>query len=97
MPAAFNMEAIKAQAVAARTYVYTRWNKTGGKGCNLHPGADVCDNPTHCQAWITKGEMLKKWNFSYYHYYSKISQAVESTAGMIVLYQGTNSTVFFHQ
>ncbi|HHW03954.1 MAG TPA: stage II sporulation protein D [Thermoanaerobacterales bacterium] len=89
MPASFGMEAIKAQAVAARTYVYKRWVQAGGSGCSLHPGADVCDDPTHCQAWITKGEMLKKWGiFSYYHYYSKINQSVNSTAGMIILYGG---------
>ncbi|HHY70828.1 MAG TPA: stage II sporulation protein D [Thermoanaerobacterales bacterium] len=88
MPASFNIEAIKAQAVAARTYVYKRWRTVGGKGCSLHPEADVCDDPSHCQAWITKGEMLKKWGmFSYYHYYSKINQAVSSTSGMIILYQ----------
>jgi len=89
MPAGFNMEAIKAQAVAARTYVYKRWREANGSGCSLHPEADVCDDSTHCQAWITKGEMLKKWGiFSYYHYYSKIKQAVNSTAGMAIFYQG---------
>ncbi|MCR4429748.1 MAG: stage II sporulation protein D [Tepidanaerobacteraceae bacterium] len=89
MPAGFDMEAIKAQAVAARTYVYLRWKKNGGSGCSLHPEADVCDDPTHCQAWITKGEMLRKWGiFSYYHYYSKINQAVSATEGMILLYDG---------
>jgi len=88
MPASFNIEAIKAQAVAARTYAYKRWRAASGKGCSLHPGADICDEPTHCQAWITKSEMLKKWGiFSYYHYYSKINQAVNATAGMIILYQ----------
>lgn len=87
MPASFEIEAIKAQAVAARTYAYKRWKKAGGKGCALHPEADVCDDPAHCQAWITKGEMLKKWGiFAFYHYNSKINQAVKSTAGMILLY-----------
>lgn len=88
MPASFDMEAIKAQAVAARTYVYMRWKQAGGSGCSLHPEADVCDDPTHCQAWNTKTDMLKKWGiFSYYHYYSKINQAVNATAGMVLLYQ----------
>jgi stage II sporulation protein D len=89
MPAGFDMEALKAQAVAARTYTYKRWKKAGGSGCSLHPEADVCDDPTHCQAWITKGDMLKKWGiFSYYHYYSKIKQAVKATAGMVIFYRG---------
>ncbi|ADL08736.1 stage II sporulation protein D [Thermosediminibacter oceani] len=89
MPAGFKMEALKAQAVAARTYAYKRLRSLGGSGCSLHPEADICDDPTHCQAWITKTEMLRKWGiFAFYHYYSKISQAVNSTAGMVILYQG---------
>lgn len=88
MPASFAIEALKAQAAAARTYVYKRCKAAGGKGCSLHAEADVCDDPTHCQAWITKSEMLKKWGiFSYYHYYSKINQAVNTTNDMIILYQ----------
>ncbi len=88
MPASFDMEALKAQAVAARTYVYRRLDKYNGSGCSLHPGADICDDPSHCQAWMTKGEMLKKWGiFSYYHYYSKINQATNSTAGMAIFYE----------
>jgi len=88
MPASFHMEALKAQAVAARTYAYKRLRAVGGHGCSLHPGADICDDPTHCQGWIAKGDMLKKWGiFSYYHYFSKISQAVNSTEGLIIIYQ----------
>ena len=87
MPASFEMEALKAQAVAARTYVYKRLLGMGGSGCSLHPGADVCDDPTHCQAWINKTQMLKKWGiFSYYHYYSKINQAVMGTKGLVIFY-----------
>ncbi|TYP58800.1 stage II sporulation protein D [Thermosediminibacter litoriperuensis] len=97
MPAGFKMEALKAQAVAARTYAYKRMRSAGGTGCSLHPEADVCDDPTHCQAWITRGEMLKKWGiFAFYHYYSKISQAVKSTAGMVILYQGKPIDPLFH-
>lgn len=87
MPASFEMEALKAQAVSARTYVYKRSKESEGGGCNLHPGADVCDDPTHCQAMISKTQMLKKWGFfSYYHYLSKVSQAVDSTSGMVIQY-----------
>lgn len=85
MPANFDMEALKAQAVAARTYAYKR---SKSKGCNLKSGADVCDS-THCQVWITKKDMLKKWGiFSFYHYISKINQAIEETSGMIIFYNG---------
>ncbi|KXG77968.1 Amidase enhancer [Fervidicola ferrireducens] len=97
MPASFKIEALKAQAVAARTYVYKRMRSKGGTGCSLHPEADVCDDPTHCQAWISTGQMLKKWGiFAFYHYYSKISQAVKSTSGMVILYQGEPIDPLFH-
>lgn len=85
MPASFDIEAIKAQAVAARTYAYKRCK---GAGCSLHPKADVCDS-IHCQAWINKKDMLKKWGvFSFYHYISKINQAVDATSGIIILHSG---------
>jgi len=87
MPGSFEIEALKAQAVAARTYICKRLISMGGSGCLLHSGADVCDDPKHCQAWINKAQMLKKWGiFSYYHYYSKINQAVMGTKGIVILY-----------
>lgn len=44
IPASWNIEALKAQAVAARTYTY-RTNKHSNEGYNL------CDN-VHCQAYL---------------------------------------------
>lgn len=44
MPASFPMEALKAQAVAARTYTLNNLNKHGSEGYNL------CDT-THCQVY----------------------------------------------
>lgn len=41
MPASFSLEALKAQAVAARTYTFKK----------LSSGNHICDNPSHCQAW----------------------------------------------
>ena len=86
MPASFDMEALKAQAVA-RTYVYRRLINTMDRvAASIQ--VQICDDPSHCQAWMTKGEMLKKWGiFSYYHYYSKINQATNSTAGMAIFYE----------
>lgn len=41
MPASFSIEALKAQAVAARTYTKFKMSD------NNH----ICDDPSHCQAW----------------------------------------------
>lgn len=57
MPANFELEALKAQAVVARTYtIYKIIN--GGK----HDAADICDSASCCQAWISKEDRFTKWN-----------------------------------
>ena len=51
MPASFHQEALKAQAVAARTYTLQKMLFSGGRGCASQPGADLCTNSKCCQAW----------------------------------------------
>lgn len=51
MPPAFHKEALKAQAVAARTYTLQKMRSAGGRGCNGHMDADLCTDSTCCQAW----------------------------------------------
>lgn len=58
MPASFEIEALKAQAVAARTYTIYKINNNDNK----HGEADICDNSTCCQAWISKEDRLQKWD-----------------------------------
>lgn len=87
MPAGFEIEALKAQAVAARTYAITRMLAYGGKGCAEHQGADICTDPTHCQAWISKEECLKSWSpVEASEKWAKITAAVDSTNNMILVY-----------
>ena len=59
MPASYNIEALKAQAVVARTYTIYKAVNSKGKHGN---GADICDSSTCCQAWISKEDRLKRWN-----------------------------------
>ena len=55
MPSTFDEEALKAQAVAARTYVIYKIENNIKSG---HKGADICTNSSHCQAY-TSYENLK--------------------------------------
>lgn len=97
MPADFDLEALKAQAVAARTYAVKRARIFGGQGCDSSPLADVCDNPAHCQAWLPTAELQAKWGMIDYHtYWDKISQAVDATANEIITYQGVAIDPVFH-
>ena len=84
MPASFELEALKAQACAARTYTVVRQNS----GSDKHPGADICEDSTCCQAYIEREAALARWGLNAQEYEEKISQAVEGTDGLGILYEG---------
>ncbi len=92
MPANFEEEALKAQAVVARTYtIYKIIN--GSK----HENADVCDDSKCCQAWISKEERFNKWNEEERESnWSKIERAINTTKGKIITYEGKPINAFFH-
>ena len=93
MPAAFESEALKAQAVAARTY--TLYKMEGGGSAN-HPEADACDDITCCQAYIDPQKAKENWNDNAQSYTEKITQAVSDTAGQVMTYDGKPiQAVFF--
>lgn len=91
MPANYEMEALKAQAIVARTYtVYKILNKK-------HENADICDDSTCCQAWISKEGRLAKWEESKRDInWQKISEAVTTTKGKIITYNNEPINAFFH-
>jgi stage II sporulation protein D len=93
MPASYEPEALKAQAVAARTY--TLHLKHNG-GCSAHAGADVCTSSGHCQAYRTEEEMKTSWGSHYKDYLAKIKDAVYSTQGEEIYYKGEEIQVFYH-
>ena len=90
MPASFNEEALKAQSVAARTYIASKRLRP----CNIANGADVCDT-THCQVYINKESRLDAWESNANENWDKISKAVDSTKGMVLTYN--NELVLYPQ
>ena len=92
MPANYDIEALKAQAIVARTYTIYKI-KNGSK----HEGADICDTSTCCQAYITKEKRFEKWNENEREAnWKKIVDAVDSTSGKIITYNGEPINAFFH-
>ena len=91
MPADYEKEALKAQAVVARTYtIYKIENKK-------HDNADICDSSTCCQAWVSKETRLERWEESKREEnWNKIEQCVNETKGKIVTYDGKPINAFFH-
>ncbi len=94
MPADFEMEALKAQAVAARTYLYARIENAQTN--ETHNGAVVCTDMAHCQAYISEEERREKWGSGADEKWNKISLAVEETAGQIMTYNGEIISAVFH-
>ncbi len=97
MPAEFELEALKAQATAARTYLVNRKNAKNEDAKNYHKGADICTDSTHCKAWISEEARRKSWGEEKQdEYWEKISQAVEDTAGVLITYNDTPISAVYH-
>ena len=78
MPASWPMEALKAQAIAARTYAlsYVGWRNNGGGG-----SGKICTTE-NCQVWSSSkasSGSAKRWH-----------EAVEATKGKVMISKDTN-------
>ena len=93
MPASFELEALKAQAVTARTYIYYKI-ATGGKAS--HPDADVCTSPDCCSAYTDADKAAAKWGDKAAENEARIQQAVTDTDGQVLLYGGEPIFAAFH-
>lgn len=96
MPAEFEFAALKAQAVAARTYTVKHMYAFGGNGCTEHPEADMSSDYKMSQAWLGESVLKERWGKNYKKYWDKIEQAVEATRGQILLYDGKPIQAVFH-
>ncbi|HHX86860.1 MAG TPA: stage II sporulation protein D [Firmicutes bacterium] len=98
MAASFELEALKAQAVASRTYALRRCRFWGGCGCNLSSEpADLCSDSTHCQAWIDPGQAALGWpDDQKDELLNRITTAVRETAGEIAVYNGELIEAVYH-
>lgn len=93
MPAYYSFEALKAQAVASRTY--TLYSVAHG-GCHTNPDADVCTNSKCCQAFSTHERMRNTWKADYAANYNRVAQAVMETAGEVLTYEGKLCDALYH-
>ena len=85
MPASFNLEALKAQGVLARTYAL-KAKQTGKK----------LTDTVSTQSYIDIDQMKNKWGNSFNTYYNKIKNAVENTNGEYLSYNGNYIEALYH-
>lgn len=91
MPASFEPDALRAQAVCARTY--TLWKTERSQ---KHENADICTDSACCQAYTTRAAAQSRWGDEASAYEEKIAQAVSDTDGIVAVYDGAViQAVFF--
>lgn len=93
MPAEFEIEALKAQAMAARTYITLRLAKKDFK--DVPKDAHVTDTVKH-QVYMDDKQKRERWGSAYTWKEARIRQAIEQTAGQVLTYQNEpiNATFF---
>lgn len=100
VPAQFHEEAIKAQAVAARTYIYNKYKKFTANPNTApaeHKDAAVCTDSKHCCAYYSREKLAELHGEEWMkQYYDKVCKAVQETAGEVILYQGEPIIAVFH-
>ena len=99
IPASFPDEALKAQAVAARTYVVykKRLVELGNAPPESHKGAVLCDDPKHCQPYVDLNAKAKElWGSKANDYVKKITDAVKATDGITITYDNEPIAAVFH-
>lgn len=85
MPAAFNVEALKSQAIIARTYAL----KANSKG-------QVLSDNESTQSYKSNDQLRSLWESSYDTYFNKVKGAVDSTRGMYLTYNGNYIEAVYH-
>jgi len=82
MPISFHDEALKAQAVASRTFAMRQM------GSGKHEGFDVCSDSGCCQAWNSMERLEEKFGETWDQYEKRAENAVQSTKGYYLSYDG---------
>ncbi len=96
MPASYHGEALKAQAVAARTYAVRQREKQRLSPDPELMGADISNDSTKYQAYFTPEQAKSFYGVGYEAYLEKVSSAVDSTGSDVLVYEGEPIVAAFH-
>lgn len=100
MPQEFEMEALKAQMVVARTYTVRRmqhFTGPGRGGCILNPAADVCADHNTSQAYISRDQFARdKGEAATSALWKRLDLAEQQTQGLVLRYQGELVDPLYH-
>ncbi len=92
MPAEYHIEALKAQAVATRSFILSNL----GTNEKDHKGADICNNPQHCKGYFDEKTAKDSWGKDKADsYWKKLEKAVKETGGEYMIYEDEVIEAFF--
>lgn len=97
MPASFPEEALRAQAVAARSFILYRIAHPSTDG--VHDGVPLCTTPSHCKGYVDildSAVAESRYGAAAVIYTEKLIQAVQDTDGEIMTYEGEPILAAFH-
>lgn len=90
VPAEYELETLKAQAVAAYTFALKR------KQANKSKKYDITDSISTDQAFISDSDAKKEWGSNYDKYKEKIGSAVKAVLGQRLTYNGELILSVYH-
>lgn len=96
MPATYHEEALKAQAVTAYTYLLYRRNIQSEKPDATLKGADLSNDSSTHQGYLTPEAREKKWGDKTKTYEKKLTEAIESVSGNGITFEGKPIMAAFH-
>lgn len=95
MPASFELEALKSQAVAIRSFIL--YAAEHPQDDDRHPNADICTDHTHCVAYRTYEDAVEAYGvITADDTYSVMVDAVEATEGVYITYDSEPINAVFH-
>lgn len=86
MPASFSLEALKAQAVASRTFALYKMESNKDY---------VLSTTINDQVYLTQDDMKNKWGNDYEYYYNRVKEAVLDTEGEVLTYNGELASTYY--
>lgn len=86
MPASFKMEALKAQAVASRTFAVNKMQNIKGY---------VLSTTINDQVYLNNEQMKNKWGKDFEYYYNRVKEAVEATKGEVITSDGDIISAYY--
>ncbi|MCT4607094.1 MAG: SpoIID/LytB domain-containing protein [Marinisporobacter sp.] len=95
IPVSFETEALKAQAMIARTIVVRNMQSFGGYGCSKYKNADLCTDG-HCGNILAIEDLKKEWGVNFEKNWEKINRVVTETEGNIITINNKPIHAKFH-